>query len=396
MPKILNASRAKVMLKAGLILILLFSMIENPPHYLGLLLALIAWIRLMYEKENRIKYILNIPFVRAILVLLVISFLPVFYAEYTHYVIRKWSRVLQALFTYLFFYELLIQEENLMRYTNYLLAGAIGVGIHGLIDYWVRNPRRADAFMGPNTRAIYFLLVLFIPLAYVFLKELNMKRRLLYGFSSIIVFFNIVLTKTRGAWMALAAGLVFFSFIKGKKLLALLMILFMIAAPFLSENIAERGRTILDFEDTRIEEGWPQAIDMLTDHNIFLGVGSGNYRALAQNEYDISGGMRRHTHNLFLQFTVDLGIMGLIYIIAFTIYLFSQMKKAYEKFFGSDSFEEAYIIAFLTVIISFYVHTLTHLSIHNRSTAAIAMFLLAGFSYCLQEKEEPTSTGMQN
>ncbi|SDL18253.1 O-antigen ligase family protein [Halarsenatibacter silvermanii] len=378
MQDVFNLDKSKKLIEIGAVLILFFAPFVNPLHYLGLLFGLLGWIIIVFNKSNRINYFLNIPLVKWFLVFNLISFAGIFYADYTSYAIRKWSRVFQATVTFLIFFEIVKDKKDFLKILNYFLIGAFIIGVHGILNYHFTNARRADALMGVNTRAIYFISLLFIPLFFYMVKDIGLKYKILYGLTSLNFFYNIIITKTRGAWIALFGGLLLFGVLYNKKILIIIILIFLISVPFMQEDYFDRARSIIELEDSRIDK-WPLTLEMLEGKSLIFGVGPGNYYAYAQYEYDISGGMRRHTHNLFLQFAIELGLIGLIYISAFTINIFTMAIRACKSVKSIKNLGSAYLSSFLIILFSFYLHTLTHLSIHNRSTAAILMFLLAGF-----------------
>lgn len=373
----------------GVIFIIFFAPFINPLHYLGLLAGLIGWVYLIYQKKNSIDYILNIPLVKLLLVLLVVSFIYIFYAEYTYYALRKWSRILQAVVTYLIMFEIVKEDKIFIKFNHYLITFAGLIALHGLLYYFYVSPVRISVLFSVNTRAVYFLLLVFLPLSFAASKKISLTRKLWYTIVAGAMVFNVIITKTRGAWLGLVAGFIIYGFLRQKKILALIFIVLIAIVPLLPEGYISRANTIFEFDDPRIE-GWEKAWHMLTERNVLLGVGPGNYHALAQYEYDISGGMRRHTHNLIIQFIIELGLFGFIYIVVFITNLAVLIHKIRKAVSAEENIKRDFVLAFSSLYVAFLVHTLTHLSIHNRSTAALAMFILACFAKLLQEKKVTT------
>jgi putative inorganic carbon (HCO3(-)) transporter len=128
----------------------------------------------------------------------------------------------------------------------------------------------------------------------------------------------LLLTQSRGAWLALAAALVVLVILRGRwgwaLALAVGMAGFLLAARLGFSSVAGAlvSSPTLGGLEGRLEV-WSRAIYMVQDFP-FTGIGMGSFTETADRLYPFflyAPGSVEHAHNLFLQVAVDLGLPGL-------------------------------------------------------------------------------------
>lgn len=205
--------------------------------------------------------------------------------------------------------------------------------------------RVVSTFDNPNVLAEY--LIMTIPfMAAMFLISKRISGKLMYlvmgGFGAACLIF----TWSRGAWLGLLIGIVLFLLIYNKK--SILLLLFgIMSVPFLPfvlpQNIINRFLSIGSIQDTSTSYRvniWRAVIDMINDHfSSGIGIGEGAF-AMVYPEYSLAGiESAPHSHNLFLQIIVEIGIFGLfIFIAAVIIYMQSNFS-----FYNKVQFIKRYI-----------------------------------------------------
>ena len=213
-----------------------------------------------------------------------------------------------------------LSQRDLGRIVHAFILSAIAISLIGLYQFFFTNwviigegVRRVLAVYGsPNNLALYLdrALVLMIALA-VF------GRGRVYSLvSAFIIALCLYLTYSRGAWLGLAAGIMFIGLASGRRVRIALIGLLVIGAiaiiPFLQTERAQSLFQVGTGTGFFRVSTWQSAIEMIRDHPIF-GVGLDNF-LYAYPQYIKPDAWREpnlsHTHNIILDFWVRLGFAG--------------------------------------------------------------------------------------
>jgi O-antigen ligase len=238
----------------------------------------------------------------------------------------------------LFFYALVNWVEDSQR-LRWLVLGAVLVGlalalVATVSVNWTDNKLNfipaafyeyfthlfADT-IHPNVMAGYLVILLPV-IASVLLfcwKRLPRGLRLGLAFASLFILAILLLTKSRGAWMGLAAVVLLLVALRWRRgwlllpafLLAGVAVLALAGSGPVLEALATSGS--VNSVAGRVEI-WSRAIYMIQDFPL-SGIGMGTFGSLADALYPFFlavPGSIPHAHNLFLQVAVDLGLPGLI------------------------------------------------------------------------------------
>ena len=183
--------------------------------------------------------------------------------------------------------------------------------------------RVVSTFENPNVLAEY--LIMLIPLIIAMFILVKDKRvRLAIAFAGICTGGCLVYTWSRGAWLGFLIGTVIFLLLYNKNTLTALLFC-SLGIPFLPfvlpDSIVQRFTSIGNLGDSSTSYRvniWRGVLNMLGDGYFRSGIGIGNdsFRMVYPG-YALSGiETAPHAHNLFLQITVELGIVGLIVFLA--------------------------------------------------------------------------------
>ena len=147
-------------------------------------------------------------------------------------------------------------------------------------------------------------------------------------------FLCLILTFSRGAWLGLAASVVIFSLLKAPVILILIIAAAAVAPAFLPSVVYERIASIGSLEDSsnlyRLTI-WTAALRMFKDYWL-TGVGLGSTAfALVYRNYMIAGASAVHAHNLYLQISLEMGIIGVFALIWMAFRGFSQALSSIER-----------------------------------------------------------------
>jgi len=173
----------------------------------------------------------------------------------------------------------------------------------------------------PNVMGGNLILLLPLPLSILIFgwKSIHWGERIISGLAVILMISVIILTKSRGTWMALIAVLMLITLLRwriGWIFIILLALVLVITITLIGwtefiEVITENEALI--GIDGRIDI-WSRAVFMIQDFPL-TGIGFGIFMDVADNLYKFflfPPGKIIHAHNLFLQIAVDIGLPGLI------------------------------------------------------------------------------------
>jgi putative inorganic carbon (HCO3(-)) transporter len=192
----------------------------------------------------------------------------------------------------------------------------------------------------PNVLAGSLILILPITFSLVLFnwRQLNWLERLINSMASIIMLVMIVLTQSRGSWIAVASMVFIALLINWRRtwigIILIVMVSIALIYNFGITSIIESlvsNPTIGDLNN-RIEI-WFRALYMIQDFP-FTGIGMGLYKVTAEALYPFSQTSSAgipHAHNLFLQVGVDLGIPGLVAWLSILVLILVLSWQLYRK-----------------------------------------------------------------
>lgn len=395
----------------GLILALFFcpffSFLENPAFSLGILILVVLS-----------SYLLKIIRGKRILKMELLDFFVLLFG-----VILYFSGAITA-GGKTGFYETLLSCEllcgyflvvNLMRTEKWLkrcvavwvTSGTI-VAVFGILQYvfgmtatgsWLDisyfsdiRGRTTSVFDNPNVLAFYLILILpFSLLAWV--RAEGRKPKIISAFSIVSILLCLVLTWSRGAWLAAIFCLLLFALIRSKKTIRFLFFLCLFL-PFLSfilpQSVTKRFMSIGDLSDSstmyRVYT-WKGTLRVIKEYFVGgIGYGTTAYREIYP-QYAYAGiEAAEHSHNLFLQILLGMGIGGLLIFLA--ILLFSaQMNFEYLKK-SADADNKLRVSAAMCAIFSFMLMGLFDFTWYNYRVFFLFWCVLAFACACIRVGNE--------
>jgi putative inorganic carbon (HCO3(-)) transporter len=172
----------------------------------------------------------------------------------------------------------------------------------------------------PNVLAGNLVILFPVVLAPVFFgwRKLTWPERILYTLSSAITLATILLTQSRGAWMALGIGLLLLVVFRWRW--GWVMVILILGIPVLV-SLRTGLMPVLDFlmssQNLRSLDDrlviWARGVYALQDFP-FTGIGMGSFSDVTATLYPfyLNDQTADHAHNLFMQVALDLGLPGLI------------------------------------------------------------------------------------
>ena len=264
--------------------------------------------------------------------------------------------VLECCFLFGYFLILwLLSSENALRKVIFCFClAACGCGLIGLYQYlsgdvnttWTDTElftalqlRVYSTFENPNVYGEYLLLSLPCAAVMCYVAEKPLMK-VFYGGTALLLLVNLALTYSRGCYLALI--FIFFLVVCWGARQLLVFVPFVIAAmPFvMPESIINRFASILNFADSSTSYRmsiWLGTLNML-ENFLFLGIGLGQEAFTSiYTQYQMNQIFAPHAHNLFLQVTSEMGLGGLILLLAMFIAFFATTYMAHRKVKGTKT-----------------------------------------------------------
>jgi O-antigen ligase len=124
----------------------------------------------------------------------------------------------------------------------------------------------------------------------------------------------LVLTFSRGGWLGFVLAMLVFFLLKDRRALFMLLLFGAVGIFFLPESILERAASIGNLQESSTAYRlsiWTASLRIIADYWV-SGIGPGLPTfAMVYPYFSLAAGMAYHSHNLFLQLVVEMGIMGL-------------------------------------------------------------------------------------
>ncbi len=227
--------------------------------------------------------------------------------------------------------------------------------------------------------------------------------RLAAGGMTLVMLGVLALTQSRGAYIALAVGLLIFLLMLRRELAALAVVVGGIATFFIAQR-ADLGQ-ILDVALTTDavsglagrQEVWSRAIYMIQDFP-YTGVGLGTFGLVARVLYPffLVGPDTEvpHAHNLLLQVAVDVGLPGLVAFIALYTLALLMALLAYRRWRAAgDQAMQGLALGIAIGLVMMAVHGVVDAVVWG-SKAAIVPWILFGLAVaCYQVSAAPLLPG---
>ncbi|MBQ8509160.1 MAG: O-antigen ligase family protein [Clostridia bacterium] len=189
--------------------------------------------------------------------------------------------------------------------------------------------RVVSTFENPNVLAEYLIMCLPLMFAF-FLLQKQPRARFAVAVCGVMTAGCLIYTWSRGAWLGFLIGMVIFLLMLSRHTMTGLLF-GTLAIPFLPfvlpESITQRFLSIGNLGDSSTSYRvyiWQGVLNMLKEYwHTGIGIGNDSFK-LVYPLYALSGiESAPHSHNLYLQITVELGVVGLIVFIA-VLFLYAQ------------------------------------------------------------------------
>lgn len=274
-----------------------------------------------------------------------------------------------------------------------LVLAAVGVG-YGLVESVVTGDRADSLFIDPNSFAALVNLLLFASLGELWLSGGNKRRRLLLAGLVVLLAAALVLTRSRGAWIAFAGGAVLTALVLwcfGRQLARkpLWTGLGSVGLGLLAGSLLLGANDVLSRAESVAEAGharwliWQSTVQMIAEHG-WLGTGLGSFALLYPQfrsplETGTTGFM---AHNDYLQFALETGLPGLLLFIAITLAIFWLFlrycfRRAEDTADGLATSSRVAALLALIAVLTAHAHALVNFIFYETAITVAAGAVLA-------------------
>jgi len=193
--------------------------------------------------------------------------------------------------------------------------------------------RITSTFGNPNIYAAYLLLILPITaVCVIYFKNIFLK--VCAAGATLLLLANLALTYSRGGYVALALSVIIFILLIEKRLLIFMVFVAAVLPSVLPQTVLDRLLSIVNFADTSTifrMSIWQGSLRMARDFWL-SGVGQGleAYHTVYPY-YALAAAGTLHSHNLFLQTFVEIGVGGFVVFIAILACFFREMSYFWRR-----------------------------------------------------------------
>ncbi len=339
----------------------------------ALLACMVAWLarrllNMRYVEDVGIFSKRFLPFVAPAVALLLVAVLSVPFSEYQKVSLREFRTVI--LEPVLFYFAMLDTLRGRQRVSSmlklYVLLGA-AMSVAALYHYFFIGVTEATGgvkrilaiYHSPNALALFLGRVIPVAFALALAKGLgraSWRSAVPYLAALLAMAFVLYLTFSRGAWLAVALTIILMLFALGKSKLAGGALLVSIFVSILLLSLFQ-DRVLSSAPVLQRAYVWEAAINMIKDHPV-MGVGLDNF-LYHYPDYMLPGAWAEpnvsHPHNIFLDFWLRLGILGIIVLIGLQVIFWSNAIRLYRTGVGDERW---LILAIMGSMASFLIHGL--------------------------------------
>lgn len=298
-------------------------------------------------------------------------------------------------------------KEQVFALCRVFVIAAVGVAIYGILQYifgWTTENAWIDETMfeeetmrvystlgNPNVLGEYLLLAL--PLSAVFMVYYKREdwAKWFYAAAFVILLGCLVLTQSRGCWLGFFLGAVIFICFYNGKLWAAALVLMAVIPYIVPQSIISRFMSVGDMADTSTSYRvfiWMGVLKMLRYHFIGgIGMGEEAFGKIYAH-YAYNTIVAPHSHNTFLQITVESGVVSLAVFVAAMAIMFRYMYSVYH-YYDRRRLESVAALAIGAGLAAFLLQSMFDYTFYNyRVMAIFFMYTAVGTALYHAVREE--------
>lgn len=212
--------------------------------------------------------------------------------------------------------------------------GKGGMGWSDNDEYIGGLSRISSTFANPNVYGEFLIITICISLVAILLSE-SLLQRVVFGCCFVFQIVNLALTYSRGCYIAVILAVIIVVWCCDKRLLSVGIVAVPILPYVLPKNMLTRLLSVGSYlKDTSVSYRmsiWKASFKIVKNHwFIGSGVGTAAFTAFYL-DYMIPGVDAQHSHNWFMQITIEMSIVALIIMLLILFYSIKDVSCVVKK-----------------------------------------------------------------
>jgi len=381
------------------------SMGKHPGNFLPLTIVLTLYLAF---KEKRYRWPVTYREKVFLFYLVFISLMPLWalYPDKNLDAIREfWGA---AAFAMLIMYN--VREEKEMKlFISVFMSGVAIRACLSVFQYFNGIDNLRASFRHYNVYGNFLLLPLSFLFGLVLYDSKGKREKVIYIILFILIGFTMLATMSRAPVVAVVFSVVVFSIFVSRKALIMALIVPLFLGAFIyskpESNISKRVMSV-KWEDgslqSRVKYIWPISVEIFKDHNIFWGIGSGNYKKVFMENYKYKTQFKEspyahdhpHVHNDFLQALVSMGLIGASMYLFFVFQVINMSWRIFRREvspFSRAIGATGIVWIFAHVLAGIVHHEYTNVRYNMSVAFIVTIVLITYYSSCFPSKERQES-----
>lgn len=383
------------LVKFGLLVFVVFSPFSIAGAQTGLTLAILGWLlKFIYNKKITWQSsFLDKPIIIYFAVLIITAFFSQNRLVSFVSIKEEWL--------FLLFFLLVNNIEEIdfaKKLVNIIIIITSIVAIYSIVQHytgldiyhsWKMLPeagtnkfRSEGNFSIPLTYGFYTMVISFLSFSLASYEK-NKNWRIFYYLATFLCITGNLFSYTRGTFLAQIFGFIVYFIFRGKgkiKLELPLVIAYFILIYFVDPNILHRAKYITQAQNIASTDIrtviWTTSFRIFLDYPIF-GIGVGNFKIFYEKYLTVPSEIFGHAHNDFLNYAVNMGVLGLLVFIFLWVVIWFYFKNRFKQIQG-DFFKPILLSAL--VITSAYLLSAQFQCFFTDATDNMVLFFVLGLA----------------
>lgn len=327
-----------------------------------------------------------------IVLFLIVGFLSIF-TSFSFFLSVEgfFCKIFELIMTFFILTEVVSDRRKLNRIFIIMLFSMFFISVNGMVQFitgidFIRHfciyneafPAIRSSFHNPNDFSAWLIVMVALVLSFL-INNKRIKRIVKYIllFLAGLLTACLVLTYSRGAWIAMLFALIFMgSLINRRVVITMIISALVLISFFASFNIVgENLRSIMKLKDKSMLirlNLWKEALAVIEDFPV-VGCGINTYTAITPY-YKLSEDSGYYPHNSYLHMAAETGLAGLgafLWIIGILFKTSIRNLKSFE-----DSFYRAVLIGLLSGLFGFLVHSIIDTNFYSIQLSVLMWYVM--------------------
>lgn len=303
--------------------------------------------------------------------------------------------------TYFFFFYVVVthirEKKDIRRVLLSLIAGSALMASYGIYEFlvgggnWTSRATRIGALTSDfNYASTYFMMV--IPVILYFIVDFS-KKPLQRSVFFILLFMNLLalyFTFTRAAWLGLVVSLVVLSLYRGKRaILATAFGVGMLLILLFGTSYGRGFYTNMGGSEGGRTPTWKFGMKEIIKRPVFgIGYGRKNMEATFPEEKEMIKNGFMHLHNVFLETTLEMGIIGGMFLVVLIVSSVLHFTKGFLR--STDPSDAWLMVVMVMIIVAYFTRNqFDHIYV---DAPAVLFWLLMGLG--MSRLQTPSQRGL--